>query len=147
MVAIFANAGQCSLSLSDLWILTPTLTDPITYFCSILGVVRAGFTVFPVSHRNSPEAVAHLLTRTKAQALLTTQDHGIQQVVEKALNDMRGDKVPVPTVHNMPTFGTLFPSDRAAVTPYIPAKAWAIDEIQFIIHSSGMSRSLGQIDF
>src|SRR6202034_3963513 len=65
VIAILAATGMllqylyCPMChLSECW------TDTITYFFFMVGILRAGFTVFPISPRNNPPAIAHLLKKT-----------------------------------------------------------------------------------
>ena len=117
----------------------------MTYFCSILGVLRAGFIVFPISPRNSPEAVAHLLARTKANVLFTnaSTDAGIQNVVTRAMQRLHDDGEAAPPMHSLPVFEDLFPShaEKLQAKAIAPFRAWDAGQAMFIMHSSGMHTS------
>ena len=139
LVAIFANVGRLSYlvhlkSIADLL----GTQDPITYYCTIVGVVRAGFVVFPISHRNSPEALADLLSRTKANVLLTSSEHAIQATVQKTMQIMATKHGISPDIHPMSTYGDLCPSNDEPVSLVAPYTPWALDEPFIVMHSSGM---------
>ncbi|KAJ3557213.1 hypothetical protein NM688_g1592 [Phlebia brevispora] len=114
--------------------------DAITYFTTIVGVLRAGFIIFPISYRNSPEALAHLLTRVKAIILLTSEEPWIQDVIDNAtkLIAASSETYSAPAVvHAMPVFEDLY-SRRVLETPHIaPCRPWALDDPSLIMHSSG----------
>ncbi|KAJ3558403.1 hypothetical protein NM688_g950 [Phlebia brevispora] len=78
-------------------------TDTITYFCSIVGLMRAGLTAFLISTRNSAEAVRHLLTVTGAQYLLTSREPAILALADDALQNG-----PLVKRSYMPEFSDIF---------------------------------------
>ena len=110
--------------------------DAITLFTVIIGGFRAGFTVFPISPRNSPEALASLLTRTKARILLTTREPGITTVVLSAEKVFPAEDT-FPVKCDMIKFEELYVHDGEAVPHAVPCKPWALDDPQLIMHSSG----------
>ena len=92
--------------------------------------------MFPISHRNSPEALASLLSRTQARFVLTSKESGIEAVVSSAENIF-------PTGHTFPvkfdmfSFPDLYNHDGRPVSSVDPSIPWAIDDPQLIMHSSG----------
>lgn len=98
--------------------------------------MRAGGVAFPVSPRNSPAAVAHLLTKTNSHDVFVSPDRAMQDLMAAA-------KLLVPVtfdllVHVAPTYDDLFPSgggisERVVFTP--PKRAQ--HEQAAIYHSSG----------
>lgn len=107
--------------------------DTVTYFTSIMGMFRAGFTVFTISTRNSAEAVRHLLTTTNTKHLLISQEPRIVALAEAALED----GLPIST-HHMPEFADIYVSDET--TPYTyPSGVRDPDAPALILHSSGTS--------
>ncbi|KAJ3846639.1 acetyl-CoA synthetase-like protein [Lentinula lateritia] len=54
------------------------------YFTVMIGCLRANYAVHPISTRNSPEAVAHLLEKTNASHLLVGAEESIQGLARHA---------------------------------------------------------------
>ncbi|RPD79489.1 acetyl-CoA synthetase-like protein [Lentinus tigrinus ALCF2SS1-7] len=59
--------------------------DAITYFLTILGILLAGHTAFPVSLRNSPAAIADMLQKTHCRHVLVLRDDSTRSLVEEAI--------------------------------------------------------------
>ena len=107
-------------------------TDTITYFCSIVGLLRTGLAVFPISTRNSADAVRHLLTVTGAQYLLISVEPMIASLAEAALEN--GPQV---SVIHMPVFEDLFSLNQ---TEMYPRGMRDPNALSIILHSSGISQ-------
>ena len=110
----------------------------MTYLTTELGILRAGFTVFPVSPRNSPEAVAHLLKKTGANHLLVGGEPMLQELAAASLELLRADGHPGVPLSNMPNFKNLYPHDDSdnEFKPY-PVAKFDLDAPSLILHSSG----------
>ena len=82
------------------------MLDSITYSTTITSVLRAGFITFPISPRNSPAVVAHLLSKVNVAHVLVGRDKLMQDLAREALNLMRAQypHSTIPTTSNMPTF-------------------------------------------
>ncbi|KAI0739441.1 acetyl-CoA synthetase-like protein [Daedaleopsis nitida] len=89
VVAIFANA------------------DTISYFCTYMGAMRAGYTVFLVSTRNGSAAVADMLQRTGAGHIIVSADDAMRATAEDALSTLSSAGAHV-TQLAIPTFDALF---------------------------------------
>ncbi|KAF8989919.1 hypothetical protein BDQ17DRAFT_1393209 [Cyathus striatus] len=86
-------------------------TDPITFFVLIVGILHAGYQAFPISPRNSPAGVAHLLQTTGTKYLLLSHDPGIQRLAALTCAQpsmrvlaSRPEMLPLPTFEYL--FGT-----------------------------------------
>ncbi|KAG7451555.1 acetyl-CoA synthetase-like protein [Guyanagaster necrorhizus] len=101
--------------------------DSITFLTVVSGIIRAGYTAFPISTRNSPAAIAHLLGSTRCKYLFVNADSAMQEIAH--LQD--GIKL-IP----MPTFEDLYLKNDSEPLPYVPD--WK--QIALIIHSSGSTR-------
>ena len=100
----------------------------------MIGIMRAGYTVFPISARNSPAAVAHLLKETNVTHLFVGQNGNLQSIIDAAYGMLEGQK---PVALDMPTFTELYSvDDERAVEAnyYSPSK---LDATVLIMHSSG----------
>ncbi|KAH8110853.1 acetyl-CoA synthetase-like protein [Phellopilus nigrolimitatus] len=82
-------------------------SDTITFTSLLIGAMRAGWTIFPISIRNSPAAVTTLLTQTKTAHIFVSADSSMQHLADAALNDLSVD-IAVKK-HKMPVFEELFP--------------------------------------
>ncbi len=125
-------------SLSFHYLINHLLIDTITYFCSIVGILQAGFTVFPISPRNGAAAVAHLLKRTQTACIFTSEEPRIIELATAALAQLPSKHESV-KILAMPVFEDLFPS----TTETEPVKAvfcwrYPSDVPMIILHSSGM---------
>ena len=112
----------------------------MTYLTTELGMLRAGFTVFPISPRNSPEAVAHLLKKTGANHLLVGREPALQKLATTSLELLRADGHPGTPHSNMPNFEDLYPHDGSDnEVKHYPAVKFDLDAPSLILHSSGQS--------
>jgi len=105
-----------------------------------LGILRAGLAVFPVSPRNSPEAVAHLLKNTGANHLLVGREPMLQKLATASLELLRADGHPGIPLSNMPNFEDLYPHDDSDNEfKHYPVVKFHLDAPSLIFHSSGQS--------
>lgn len=110
--------------------------DTITYFTTVVGMLRAEIIVFPVSPRNSPPAVAHLLRRTQPTHVLVSVETPIRELVNEALELLRSEnEEKIPVVAPMPVFEQLYTDE-----PFqpLPPRTRDLDSTRIIVHSSGM---------
>lgn len=141
VVAILASTGMSkslSPSVASLRRLDFVL-DSITYFSSMMGVVRAGFTAFLISPRNGPDAVAHLIRKTQSQVLFTSSEAGIQTLAKKAialLSNSTEEPLTIPQ-YPMPVFEDLYSSGGDPSLDTFPKQIYDLDAPAYILHSSG----------
>lgn len=113
-------------------------TDTVTYVTTEVGIMRAGFAVFPISPRNSPEAIAHLLKKSAARHLMVGGEPMLQKLAASSLELLRADGYPETPVSNMPQFEDLYPRDRTHTDfNYYPAVKFDHHAPALILHSSG----------
>ncbi|KAI8995249.1 acetyl-CoA synthetase-like protein [Trametes punicea] len=120
-IALFANA------------------DTITYFCTAIGILRAGCTAFFVSTRNGPAGVADMLQRTGTTHVILSKDNVIREVAQEALNRLPEGQV---TILDVPVFEDLFPADGKSANSAFEAdvelpEKLDLDSWAIILHSSG----------
>ncbi|KAK0184801.1 NRPS-like enzyme [Armillaria mellea] len=115
-------------------------TNSITYFAIITGLMRLGFTPFPISPRNSAAAVTHLLKSTHSRHLVVGQDVSLQKVADKVCHQFwEADVDNKITTIPMPRFSDLFSSKSGSYDPLPPVRPdWS--QTAFIMHSSGTTR-------
>ena len=110
----------------------------MTYITTEVGILRAGFSVFPISPRNSPEAVAHLLKKTGSNYLLVGGEPMLQKLASTALELLQADGHPeIPSSH-MPHYEDLYPGDDSdSEFENYPAVKFDPEAPSLILHSSG----------
>lgn len=112
------------------------VTDSITYSTHLFGVMRVGFTPFPISPRNSPTATSHLLTQTGTKFLYVSRDRATRDIVSSVL-EMHTDNL---KILEMPTFDDLYdPVDHLPLNQDMLPPMITPDMLSpcLILHSSG----------
>ncbi|KAH9933970.1 acetyl-CoA synthetase-like protein [Epithele typhae] len=114
--------------------------DSITYYCTVIGLLKAGHTVFLISVRNAPVAVADILQRTGTHHLLVSPDEGMQHLAKESLSGLRENGFDV-AQHLAPAFEDLFPinPDPRSVfeSPMSLPTKFDLQAPALIMHSSG----------
>ncbi|CAK5275098.1 unnamed protein product [Mycena citricolor] len=119
------------------------LADVLVYQTIVLGCMRAGLIPFPISHRNSAAAIAHLLESTDCHRVLTTKAP-LENLVADVAAQLAGQNQKYElSVEEIPLLGELYPhlgheSAAHQFTPYplsgpIPPNT----DIAICLHSSG----------
>ncbi|CCM06250.1 uncharacterized protein FIBRA_08499 [Fibroporia radiculosa] len=117
-----------------------SISDTISQYCFIGGMVYAGYTVFPISPRNSPAAVAHLLSKSNACCVFVSTEPAIQNLAKAAIQDPNYEEKAFgkPPIHPIPQFSDLFPPDHASeVVKFEYPRQYGMDTPAIIVHSSG----------
>ena len=110
----------------------------MTYVTTEVGILRAGFSVFPISPRNSPEAIAHLLKKTGSRYLLVGGEPMFQKQAATALGILREEGHPEIPSSDMLHFEDLYPhNDSDPEFENYPAVKFDLDAPSLILHSSG----------
>ena len=109
----------------------------MSYSLTFLGAERAGFTLFPISPRNSPAAVAHLLTQVNVDLILVGRESSMQDLANASFERLRASNVRVPQTAALPIFSDLFPANGHEVEP-LPIMDYKADDTSLIMHSSGV---------
>ncbi|KAF9000290.1 putative nonribosomal peptide synthetase [Cyathus striatus] len=105
--------------------------------------MRAGLVPFPISHRNSPAAIIHLLKKVSCNRILTTQ-----ATLSSLMNNIKGDISQLNpefelVIDTMPTFEQLYPklgkeSMQHPFDYYPPLHSYLNpDDVILYLHSSG----------
>ncbi|KAI0050788.1 acetyl-CoA synthetase-like protein [Auriscalpium vulgare] len=113
-------------------------TDSISYFTAIYGILSLGFVAFPISPRNSPAAVAHLMRSSHIIQLFVSNDSAMQTIASEALEILKKES----------TYVELLPmilyadvasgrSDGMDTSPY--ARPLKLENEMCLLHSSGSS--------
>ncbi|THU90375.1 acetyl-CoA synthetase-like protein [Dendrothele bispora CBS 962.96] len=123
-------------------------SDSIPYSTTMLSVMRANFALFPISPRNSPQAVAHLIQKVGVKHMLVGFDQSMQELMERAVEFLkteygyRDDQIPATSM--TPLFEDLYLKNGSdgketveKIREEIPLKRQQPQDIQFYLHSSG----------
>ncbi|KIK65187.1 hypothetical protein GYMLUDRAFT_159995 [Collybiopsis luxurians FD-317 M1] len=85
------------------------IVDVPTYFCVILGLMHADIPCFPISPRNSPQVIAHLLYQTNPVHVLVSDGEKISNLAKESLQELQLLSGKTETnIVPLPTFGELF---------------------------------------
>ena len=113
-----------------------TSADTITNFLTQIGILRAACGVFPISVRNSPAAVAHLLTKMNITHLLVGPETPYQDLAAAAFQIMQKQEMPVPGTSTMLAFEDIVREEGEAFEP-LPDMDVTWDDPSIVQHSSG----------
>ena len=108
-------------------------TDSTTYLTLQVGIMYLGHTPFPISPRNSPIAVAHLIRKTGPRYLLVSGDAAMQRVAHEARAQLAQDGYEVGFLP-LPRFAELYGEGDV---PDVPKGRIEPDRPALILHSSG----------
>ncbi|KAJ7449030.1 hypothetical protein B0H11DRAFT_2079260 [Mycena galericulata] len=113
----------------------------IPYFTLLASCYRANYVAFPISPRNSPAAVAHLIDKVGVKHLLIGQEPAMLELANAA-GDILKEKYPLtsrPDMSYVPLFEDLFlpESERLLGPDDLPYEYKGPDSPACIFHSSG----------
>ncbi|GJE96032.1 acetyl-CoA synthetase-like protein [Phanerochaete sordida] len=116
-------------------------TDAIVYVAVLLGVLRAGFVPYPISPRNSPQGVEHMLKTTACLDILAHASTAV--LVRQACEELALNSKHV-RVHDLPPMSEMLPTlfgkadQPSTFSPYPASERPADPESPWlIVHSSG----------
>lgn len=140
VVAILAASGK-NYTLGFFQLLTNVI-DTISYFTMMMAIMRAGYIAFPISPRNSPSAVAHLISKVHVKHVFTGRDQSMINLGREALGmlEIQQPNFSKPKLSPIPLFEDLF-LDSQTDPDDIPYEKKGPDEIVIYLHSSGMSQN------
>lgn len=116
--------------------------DSITYFTLVHGIIRLGHVPFPISPRNSPAAIAHLLTGTHASHILVSGGPSMQGLWAGAAAVLQGgSRHPVKALPT-PFYRDLYENrlDENVLPTPSTYKAH-LSDVGMILHTSGEPRT------
>ncbi|KZT21262.1 acetyl-CoA synthetase-like protein [Neolentinus lepideus HHB14362 ss-1] len=114
--------------------------DTLMYSTIIVALIRAGFIPYPMSNRNSPAAVSHMLQQTSCHHLITTSASlgslisGIKAELSTINYDLKIDELPS-LYDAFPRLGQ--ETADYPFTPYPAVTNCKSDDIAIYLHSSG----------
>ncbi|KAJ6484081.1 hypothetical protein C8R45DRAFT_1000132 [Mycena sanguinolenta] len=110
--------------------------SPILYASLVFGTVRAGYTVFPLSTRNSDAAIAHLIAESGMKYLLVSQDSHMQDIARKAKALLNARDINI-AILPIPTYEEITDTRRMDLDALPPLQAIPDERVLIIAHSSG----------
>jgi hypothetical protein len=105
----------------------------------IMAIMRAGYIAFPISPRNSPSAVAHLIKSVGVQYILVGNDQSMSDLADESLQALKANyegKTIEPQLIPIPHFGDLF-VDTGDDFKTLPSIRKEPNDIIIYLHSSG----------
>lgn len=115
--------------------------ESITYFTLMAGICRSGMTAFPISPRNSPAAIAHLLAKTEASHIFVGPESALQNLAASAFGHLDASGTTLPASCHVPTFAELYPNTAEDNFELLPPLNVSWDDPTIIVHSSGETHS------
>ncbi|EKM49937.1 uncharacterized protein PHACADRAFT_213717 [Phanerochaete carnosa HHB-10118-sp] len=111
--------------------------ESVTYYTLMTGICRAGFVAFPISPRNSPEAIAHLLAETGVSHIFISAEDALQRLWDASTDVLARTGGAPPLRHDVPAFQELYPAEPDVHFKLLPAPDVRWDDVTIILHSSG----------
>lgn len=113
-------------------------TDTITYFCTVVGMLRAGIPVVPISVTNSASATAHLLYETAATHILMSDEPLSRNLVASAMALLSSDEAKgIPKTIPMPKNKDIFLNELGCNDSFLPDREYGYSSPAIYVHSSG----------
>ncbi|KAH9834865.1 uncharacterized protein C8Q71DRAFT_797672 [Rhodofomes roseus] len=115
-------------------------SDAIPYATLMMGIMRAGYTPFPLSARNSAAAIAHLLAQSNAVHIFVGLDQAMRDLTVEACELLKSQYgyVTVPGTSSMPVFDDFYNAGLKGNTAHdVPYVHPGLDKTIFYLHSSG----------
>ncbi|KAG6852406.1 hypothetical protein C0991_012301 [Blastosporella zonata] len=119
------------------------LADTIVYQAITVGLITAGLVPFPISPRNTPAAVAHLLKKTSCHRLITTPVT-LRTLLDGVKAELAADAPDFElSIEEIPSLAQLYPDlgNETAQDPFerypAPATRPPMSDLAIILHSSG----------
>jgi len=110
--------------------------DTISYFSLIVGIMRLGLAPFPISVRNSPAGVAHLISKTHVIQVFVSSDPAMQRLLAESQEFLGGNEIeslPMVQFTDISDEGNAMARDE----PSIPVGKLELDNVSCFLHSSG----------
>ncbi|KAF9803969.1 hypothetical protein IEO21_09507 [Rhodonia placenta] len=115
-------------------------SDSISYATTLMAIIRAEYTGFLISTRNSPAAIAHLLNIVGVQHLLIGREPLVCELATKSLNILRA-RYPcahVPETSLALIFEELYlPNSETVSADDVPYERQKLEDPIIILHTSG----------
>ncbi|KAF9553317.1 acetyl-CoA synthetase-like protein [Agrocybe pediades] len=113
-------------------------SETISYFTMNLAIMRAGYTAFPISPRNSPAAVAHLISKVSVKHIFVGREQAMADLAKKAVEilSIQHPSLAMPKFSPLPLFEDLYLDSKEEFDD-IPYENKGPDQVAIYLHSSG----------
>ncbi|KAI0050773.1 acetyl-CoA synthetase-like protein [Auriscalpium vulgare] len=108
--------------------------DTISYFATLFGALRLGLVAFPISPRNSPIAVAHLIRSSHVIQLFVSPDAAMQQLASDVVDLLMKEHV---AIELLPIIQFVDVADGSTDPESIEIKKGSLEDDLILLHSSG----------
>ncbi|KAJ8463962.1 hypothetical protein ONZ45_g17399 [Pleurotus djamor] len=112
------------------------VTDACTYFVACMSIMRAGFIPFPLSSRNSPAAIVHLIKEVDVKYVFTSEDPATQNLLLSAIGLLAVEHITL-SYTALPNFGVQLASPMKDFSRLPPYRKPCSSDPAVILHSSG----------
>ncbi|KXN81361.1 hypothetical protein AN958_04748 [Leucoagaricus sp. SymC.cos] len=132
------------------------IADTITTFTTIVGMMRAGITVFPISPRFSPPVIAHLLAKNGVSHVLVSPEQHLQELAKEVItevihcysecepqiipmlesSDLYANSKYIPLSIAPTNFAGFGFCESEITFEQLPKRHWDLEDVAMIIHSS-----------
>lgn len=105
-----------------------------------MAIMRSGCTVIPLSPRNSPAAVAHLVKSVGVRCIIVGREQSMSDLANESLHALKTEydaQIAQPQLLPMPHFEDLF-RDTGDNFATLPSVLEGPDDILVYLHSSGI---------
>lgn len=103
----------------------------------VFGIIRAGYAAFPISPRNSPAAIAHLLSTKSVMHILIGGEQSLQSLSGTSLDLMKESTTKILGSSPMPLFEEIYVDGKETTYDLLPFKRPDMNDPGIIVHSSG----------
>ncbi|KAF8633857.1 hypothetical protein AX17_004349, partial [Amanita inopinata Kibby_2008] len=112
--------------------------DNVPYFLTNMAVMRAGYSLFTISPRNSPAAVAHLIMKVGVKYVLVGCEPAMANLVTEVSKVLKSEysSFPEPEFSSLPMFEELFTDNPTELEPPPFGRVNPDDSVLYF-HSSG----------
>lgn len=110
------------------------LPNSVNWVISCFGISRAGLVSVPISYDSAPAEVAYRLTDADVKVVITTSDRA--KVIEGLRGEV-GDAIRIVVIDASPTYTLSFDSLISSPAVQPPLDADNIDNVAFIVYTSG----------
>lgn len=115
----------------------------MTYFTMVAAISRANCIPFPLSPRNSPKAIAHLLAKANVRHVFLGREQAMSDLARDAFEIIKSPNpaTPLPQTSLFPCFEDLFPKNVSDMAPddeqHVVTCSENPDDVIMYFHSSG----------
>ena len=135
VVAILSSVGKPFIAIYRFFGANYTYSiDTVSYFCAVLGLLRADIPLFPLSPRNSPAAIAHLLKQVNVTHILIGNEPSLLRMLQDVLKIAPELNI---RLCGMPLYNEMFVDLKDTTFKMLPGLSVEREKTVLYVHSSG----------